>query len=287
MVEVFAPSDLSKALDILKEGDVTIFAGGTDIMVKKRKWSGVSPNIGEKILNIDNLVELKKVVFQDDEVIIGAGVTLTEIQNNSSLPNILRESARGMASPAIRNIATIGGNVVNASPAGDMLPPLYALHAKLKILSYKEERIVPIDYFIQGPGKPMIKKDELLVSIIIPKVKVKDSFYKKVGTRKSIALSKASFVGVLYEDSSKQERIGIAFGSVGPRVVFARSLEAELLKLIYDFDLTGEEMDWIAENIVNLYSDYIQPISDQRSTALYRKTVCVRLLERFIESIFR
>jgi len=287
MVKAFTPSTIEDALNILNRKErVTILAGGTDLMVKNKRWSGTVPKLGDSILLVDNINDLRDVILEDGIIKIGSGVTLTEIAENKIFPKILRDASEKMASPAIRNIATIGGNIINASPAGDLLPPLYALDSKLVLKSKGRTRIVPIKDFIIAPGKTIIEKTELLICIQVPNYTITYDYYKKVGTRKSIALSKLSFCGIKIKNGDDEE-IRIAFGAVAPTIIKSDLIENKILnELIGNENSTGD-IDRNIRNIINEYDKLISPITDQRSTQGYRRKASLRILEDFLIQVLK
>lgn len=262
---------LDEALNIIDNKDVVIFAGGTDLMVKYKNWSGLVPKINKDVLFIDEINELKCIVENEQSFEIGACCTLSELINDYRLPYVLREAASNMASIAVRNLATIGGNICNSSPAGDLLPPLYALNANIEIKSNRYEKIVPINEFILGPGKKLLARNEIVSKIIVENKVFDTEIYRKVGTRKSTALSKLSFILLCKSNEEGIDDIRIAFGAVGSTVVRNRSIEENII-------MNGKMNDKSIENIMEKYSKVIIPITDQRSNKLYRKNVCLNLL---------
>ncbi|WBW95091.1 FAD binding domain-containing protein [Oceanirhabdus sp. W0125-5] len=287
MVNSFIPSTLDETLELLnKHNNITIIAGGTDLMVRNKRWSGTVPKFNDNILLVDNINDLRDVHFDDEFIKIGSGITLTEIAENKRLPSILRVAAEEMASPAIRNIATIGGNIINASPAGDLLPPLYALDSKLVIKSTSSTRIVPIKDFITGPGKTIIEKNELLVSILFENYNITYDYYKKVGTRNSTALSKLSFCGVKIKKGEKEE-VRIAFGAVAPTIVKSERIENQILDELLKDANKIINVKHINEKIIKEYDKLISPITDQRSTKEYRRITSLKLLEDFLTRVFK
>ena len=135
MVEGYSPSTFEEALKILNEKDVIIYAGGTDLMVKNKNTTSLLPKFNKDLLYVGNLNELKEIKEDENKIKIGAACTLSSLLRVERIPEVLKEAIRHIASPAIRNMGTIGGNICNASPAGDTLPILYALDAKLKLIS--------------------------------------------------------------------------------------------------------------------------------------------------------
>jgi xanthine dehydrogenase FAD-binding subunit len=279
VVNCFIPSTLKEVLDIIQKEDTQIFAGGTDLMVKKKSWSGTIPNFVKPVVFVNKLKELKEIRIEGNCMIIGSGCTFSEIIKSNIVPDFLKRVSLNVASPAIRNIATIGGNICNGSPAADILPPLYAVGAEVVLESIAGIRKLPIENFILGPGRTDIKQWEILKDIIIPIKNYSSCYYKKVGTRKSTALSKLSFFGFVKVEQGIIQDIGIAFGAVAPTVVAAREIEISLKGMkVADFvNIKG--------GVIEGYSKLIKPIDDQRSTAEYRKQVAMNLLEDFLSKI--
>ena len=275
----YTPKTLAEALEIRGSQKVIPFAGGTDLMVRRRSWSGLTPRFEYPVLFIGGLKELKEIRKENGRMVIGAAVSLTELIENSDAPEILKQAAGVMASPAIRNLGTLGGNIGNSSPAADTLPPLTVLDAVLVLESSGGRREVPISQFITGPGKNDLQENELLCAISFPLSKYNGCYYKKVGTRKADALSKVSFAGLARTADGMIEEVKIAIGAVAPRVV--RSLQAEAL-------LKGKPVSEITAlwpEIKPFYQEFIRPIDDQRSTAVYRNEVAFRLIEHFITQL--
>lgn len=275
-IEGYLPKTLNGALQILGSEDVTVYAGGTDLMVRYKNETSLLPKFEKNLLYIGQIKELQKVDENEDEIIIGVGCTLASLIREESVPEVLKKALRGAASPAIRNMGTIGGNICNASPAGDTLPVLYALNCKCSIVSEGSERIVSIEDFIHGPRRTDLEKNEMLKSIIIPKEDFNIVHYEKVGARKASAISKLSFTGLCQVKDGIVEDIRLAFGAVGATVI--RIKEAE--KIIAGRKI--EEIDDAVREAVSIYDKNINPIDDQRSTAEYRKNVAMNLLNYYL-----
>lgn len=276
MVIATTSTNITEALEFLSEKDAIIMNGGTDLMVKKKSWSGTIPSFDKPILFINSLKELKQVFTEKNNLIIGSGCTFSQLERSPLVPIYLKVVIREIASPAIRNLATIGGNICNASPAGDILTPLYALDAKLRLVSRNKERIIPIKEFIIGPGKTLLNANELLTEIIIENYNNKKFYYHKLGTRKATALAKASFIGFYEVENNIIRDLRIAFGSVGPVIIKDRDLELTLV------GGSIKDTRYKICEIVERYSELIRPINDARSTGKYRKVVCLNLLRNFL-----
>lgn len=279
MVEAYRPSSLHEALNLRAERNAIPFAGGTDLMVRYRYESGAIPEYPAPVMFINHLQDLRGIRRLGHGISIGAGATLTEVLQSDEVPALLKEAVETIAAPALRNVATLAGNICNASPAGDSICALYALDAGVKVVSSQAERILPIYQFITGPGQTELREDEIVTEIIVPEDRSTLHLFRKVGTRRANALSKLSMAGAARITEDRIDEIRIALGAVGPTVV--RSLELEKKMEGLRRDEAGQEL----EELLRSYDALIQPIDDQRSTAVYRKKVALNLLHLFLSEM--
>ena len=279
-MEGLIPKTLKEALDAISENKFLPIAGGTDLMVRYKRWKNLAPRFPYPPIFIGHLPELSGIERHNDEIVIKAATALSEIERSSIVPSILRNAVSFMAAPGIRNMGTIGGNIVNSSPAGDTLPPLYVLDAKVVLLSRNERRCLYIYDFITGPGKNQRRDDELLYEIRFPVPAHTHEMYRKVGTRKANALSKLSVAAIATLAGRKIEDFRISFGAVAPTPVRVKAIEEKVI---------GRSISELSEEFINgiakEYGAWIKPIDDQRSTSLYRKSVSLRLLAEFLRRI--
>ncbi len=294
---VIIPSSYSHALDELFDKDLMIIAGGTDVMVRNRNWSGLSPKLNKDILSIASLKELSYIKEDDRGLHIGANTSLETILKSQLVCPLLREAIGQMASPAIRHVGTIGGNIGNASPAGDTLPILYIYDTIVVLESVEGIRELSISEFITGPGKHIRKPDELIKEIILKDLEVTGYYYEKVGGRRSDAISKLSFGGTyVQDDEGRIIDIRLAFGAVYKTVIRNRNLELSLMDALnkekaINASLPGKSNviasinEKVVKELVESYEVLIQPIDDQRSSAAYRKACAVNLLKSFIQTL--
>ena len=196
MSVAYRPENLTEALRLRGETGAIPFAGGTDLMVRYKNWTGLSPVFPGDALFLSHLEEFQTLERQGESLVIGSGVTFRRIIAFPEIPEVLRQAVLSIAAPAIRNIATMTGNVCNASPAGDALCALYALNASVEVKSLGGTREVSILRFITGPGRTLLKLDELVTAIRIPLKPANIQVFRKVGTRKANALAKLSFAAV-------------------------------------------------------------------------------------------
>ena len=203
MAVTLKAKNINEALDFRASNDSVIFAGGTDLMVEHLRGSNLIAKFDKPILFINDIDELKGIKEDENNIIIGALTTFDEIIKSDLTPQVLKDSASGIAGPPIRNIATIGGNICNASPSADSLPSLYAMDTVLRLKSKDSQRDIKIKDFITGVSKTTIKNDEILTHVIIPKKNYEYSFYRKIGTRKANALSKLAMCALALKENDK------------------------------------------------------------------------------------
>jgi CO/xanthine dehydrogenase FAD-binding subunit len=275
-MEAYRPVSFREALRIRSQTGALPFAGGTDLMVSGKRRSGLAPRFASPVLFISHLEELKAVEHTASHLRIGAAASLASLLEHEALPAIMRPAIAGMASCAIRNLATVGGNICNASPAGDTLPALYVLDAEVILESEGEERRLRLDEFITGPGETALRDDEILREIVMPRAAFDRAWYRKVGTRRATTLSKVSFAGVARRRGKGLVDVRMALGAVAPTVVRSREIEGLM---------TGWNRDDIAGGLAGIIEGYdrlLEPIEDQRSSAKYRRAVSLRLIEHFL-----
>lgn len=269
---------LDQTLNHLNREDCVIIAGGTDVMVLHKSRRGVPPKITKPIVFIDHLSELKQVYQHHNDLHIGACCTYSELLEHPLIPFALKNAIKTIAAPAIRNRGTLGGNICNASPAGDTLPLLYVYNAKLLLRSVYGDRIVAINDFIQGPRQIQRLQHEILTEIILPSVLEEGAqvVFEKVGNRNADAIAKVTFAGLIKVKKGRIDDVRFAFGVVGPTMVRSYDIEKKLLGK--PVPLAGTDID----QAVAAFDKIIKPIDDHRSTAVYRKTVALNLLRYFL-----
>jgi len=276
VVKSYIPKTYEEALDLLSKNELVIMAGGTDLMVKKRNWSGLAPKFDAGVLFVSQLDSLNYIRCENDKIHIGAAVTLEKLLDNETVPEILKKAIRLMASPGIRHTATLAGNIGNASPAGDSLPVLYILNAKIVLESIEGMNTVDISDFITGPGSRNMKSSEIIKEIIIDDVEFDYVMYEKVGGRKSDAISKVSFAGAASSEHGMITDIRLAFGAVAPTIYRDAQFENRFI------NTPAGDLRMMTDFIKEHYEPGINPISDQRSTAEYRTTCALNILGKFL-----
>lgn len=278
MINHFITKNLSEALNILFNNDCYIMAGGTDLMVQKHRSSGLLPTFEKDVLYISNLEELNYIKFDEKGIHIGATTKYRDILASELVPQMLKDVVKDIASPNIRNMATMTGNIGNASPAGDSLVPLYLLDASVVLTSKRGTRELLLKDFIKGVRKTAREKDEMITEVIIPHYEL-DYKWVKVGSRAAESITKVSVLGAYKVEDKIIKDLRLAFGSVSITIVRHREIEEKYIGLKID------ELHRQIPRILKDFDEFINPITDQRSTKDYRKKVAMNLLRNFLENI--
>lgn len=280
--DVVAPASLADALAMLaaEPGVWTPLAGGTDLMVIYE--AGRLPP--GRFLSIWRLEELRGITVSDDAVEIGALATYADIRDHAVTQAeypMLVQAARESGAIAIQNRGTLGGNIINASPAADSPPALIAYGAEIELVSASGSRWVPYRDFHTGYKEMDRRPDELLSRVRLPRRADEASwvhFYQKVGTRKFQAISKVCFAGLAQLDGGRIASARIGLGAVAPTVQPARATEAALVgATLSDAGLEAAAMAAMRQDAT--------PIDDVRSTARYRANVAGNLGAAFVRTL--
>jgi len=273
-IPTFSPRTMEEALEILSReaGRARVIAGGTDVIVQvleKKK----DP---EALLDISRLDNLGYIREEGGSIRIGPLTTHREVERSPlirSCAAVLSEAAFIVGSPQIKNLGTIGGNIVNASPVADSVPALMVLDAVLTLRSRSGERRIPVREYALGPGRSVIRPDELLVEISFDRPAPDEvSFYERLGQRRLLSISK---VGVAFRAAVSGgvfSRVAIALGAVAPTVIMAPRTAGFLEGKRYSAE-TAEEAARIA-------MEESRAITDIRSTEYYRNRMAGALLIR-------
>lgn len=277
-----APRSLDEAAELLRGGNVTILAGGTDLMPQ-----GKSGKLAFKpvLMNIRRIPELRGITQANGVFRIGALTTISEMLDHADIKNklgVLWQACNHFASDQIRNAGTLGGNICNASPAGDTHVPLLVLDARVVLASKPNgsvtSRTVPLGEFIVGPGKTRREASELLVAVEIdaPPPGFTGAFFK-FGTRPALDISTISIGigGVLQNNVLRNARV--AFGAVAPTVIRSPKAEAAL---------EGKALDKHTMALAAAAAEQdVHPISDVRASDWYRRELVRNMLERMLSNV--
>jgi len=276
-MDYVAPSSLKEALHLLKQykDKARLLAGGTDLIPKMKKRM-VKATV---VIDLNRIPGLSGIQLRKDGLHIGGLTRLAEIKESRLVREkapVLAQAIGLMASPPIRNRATIVGNLCTASPAADTAPPLLVLDASVKLQSGKGERIVPLAKFFLGLQKTARRPEEILTKVIVP-VQKGSSAFLKLGRRKAFTLSLVSAAAFARVRDGKFEDVRLALGAVAPTPIRGRKIEEAL---------QGKEAS--EENIIQaaeLIREEVKPISDVRASEEYRREMSVVLTRRVLGQI--
>ena len=274
-----SPENKEEALKILEAERVNacIVAGCTNVLpdIKVKKLNS------KVLIDITDIQELSDINKKKDKICIGPLTTITELINSGLIlkeGKVLIQAAQEFADPLVRNNATIGGNLVTASPAADMAVPLLTLDALIKIESVREKKEVKLKEFFLGPGKTVLQDNEMIVGIEFEQSDInKNGYFIKLGQRKAMAIAIASVAVNLEVRQNKIIRIRVAAGSVAPMPIRLTRVE-EFLK-------NKEIKNRLIEEAINKVSEEVNPISDIRASEEYRRYISGILFKRAFEQL--
>ena len=284
--QYFTPGTLAEAAQLLDnyQGKATMLAGGTDLMPQMK--AGVK-TIAANFINISRIAELNGISVVEDKIRIGALTTITAIQESALIKqhaSVLSDTANAFASGQIRNSATVGGNLCNASPAGDICIPLLVLDAEVELSSFSDgklstRRLALKDFFI-SPGRSQCQTNEILSFVEFTIDPQGIGFFEKFGTRPALDISIVS-IGFHASNANEQlSNVRISLGAVGPTPLRAfateKALENVKLKELTPAFITSVEA---------IIAGEITPITDVRASAWYRKELVSKLLKRILNYV--
>lgn len=282
-MDMYSPSTVEECLYFLHEEEKSsrLLAGGTDAVVRM-KDGYFRPEIW---INLKRLDELRFISEAENGIHIGPLTTHTDIVKSELLQekaDVLVGASREVGAVQLQNMGTLGGNLATASPAGDTIPALYVLDAKIEISSFHDKKVVPIHEFFTGPGRTVLKQDEMISNIIIqPQGENEIGIFEKLGPRKAQSISIVNVAINLKMGENRRECLSgkIAFGSVGPTII--RSKKCERMLTLGPLDETA------IQNIAGAAWKEVMPISDVRGSAKYRRSMASALLERGLHRLMQ
>ncbi len=252
--------------------------GGTDLLVRMRGgW--VTPR---GLLDLTGIRGFGDIRVEDGRVVIGAGATHAALAADERVQThapALARAAGMIGSPAIRNRGTLGGNLANASPAADTVPPLFVVGAEVGLQGPDGVRWVPVEDFATGPGKTVRAATELVAAVRFPaRGRGVRSAFERLGTRKALAIARVSVaVGARIAAGGTLHEVRVALGAVAPTVIRAREVEAILEGRAWTDEAAGQACEAVRREA--------RPITDLRASEAYRREMCGVLLKRAIATI--
>jgi CO/xanthine dehydrogenase FAD-binding subunit len=278
--ELLMPQTLPEALEMLdaRAPEVAPLAGGTNLIVSLR-GGGFHPGC---LVNIAGLDELRGVRQENGHIVVGGGVTIAELLDDPLIAqhaSVLREAAAVLANPLVRNRATVGGNLADASPAADSAPPLLVLGAEVELVSQAETRRVPLEDFFVHVRKTVRRPQELLATIRWPvPAECSASAFHKLALRKADAISVVNAaVMVEHDENGRCRQARIALGAAAPTPIRAHAAEDALRGQ----SLTAE----VISEAAHLAGEATRCIDDVRGSAAYRRRVLEVLVQRLLTQV--
>jgi CO/xanthine dehydrogenase FAD-binding subunit len=279
--QYFAPQKIEEALEILSryEKEIKVIAGGTDLLIQ---YYDRLYEVGSW-LDLKNIRGLKEIKIHQNQMEIGAMVTHAQLEKSEDIKKyypVLSQAAADIGSPQIRNRGTIGGNIINASPAGDLLAPLMAYDAQFKLLSVQGEELISAEEFFIGPKKTILKPAQLLTRIILPLPSERTyGCWIKIGKRKSLIIATITLALLvkIAEDNKTVKDVRTCLGSVAPTPIEIKEIREKM---------TGKKFSELDFNqLGQIVEDKISPIDDIRGTREYRKDVAKNIMINALEEI--
>ena len=279
--QFFAPQKIEEVLEILSQHgkEIKIIAGGTDLLIQ---YYDRLYEVGSW-LDLKNIKELKEIKISKNQMEIGAMVTHAQLEKSEDIKKyypVLSQAAADIGSPQIRNRGTIGGNIVNASPAGDLLSPLMAYDAQFKLLSLQKEALISAEEFFIGPKKTLLEPAQLLTRTILPLPSERTyGCWIKIGKRKALIIATITLALVVEmdEDNKTVKDVRTCLGSVAPTPIEIKEIREKMIGKKFnqlDFNQLGQ-----------IVEDKISPIDDIRGTKEYRKDVAKEIMINALEEI--
>lgn len=281
MTEYYQPQQFKQVLQLLEggKGKAKLIAGGTNVIPDLRA-KAIKPDV---LIDLSHLKGLSYIKEINKNIHLGALTTIAEMASSKVVKKyapILSEAAQQLGNPLVRNRATIGGNLADASPAADTAPPLLTLEARVITEDGKnKKRAIPVDQFFRGPNQTILKRDEMIKEIIFPKrtgPHIKTA-YIKLGLRNSMAISVISMALWIHVEGMFCKEIRIGLGAVAPTPI--RALKTEQM-------MTGKEITPdLIETCGTEIKKEVRPITDIRASAEYRREMASVLFKRLIQQV--
>lgn len=278
MIRFVIAENLDHALEVLAQGDVEVIAGGTDLMIHLRELRLSGGKAPDTILDLSRLDELKRLEPNAGQPYVGAGVTFRELETNSKVGQhlpLLAQAAATVGSVQVRQTATIGGNVANASPAADGMTALTALGAQAEIASKEGTRWCPLEELITAPNKTTLRSQELIVGFQLDKLPADGQMFAKVGRRQAVSVARLN-LAICLDHTMDDPRavLGACFPS--PR----RLKDVE--KVIQQGE-PGDELWWAAGHQA---AQHFTDVCGWRSSATYKVPAVTRVFARTLGQVW-
>lgn len=271
------PDTIVEALELLGKKNSKVLFGGTDLVLELQK-----KDMTGTIVDMGGLKELQQIRETDDKVIIGSGVTFSQLETSPVIKQYcmaLSESAGLVGSPQIRNQGTVGGNIANASPAADTVPAIVAMDGEVLVASIRGERLVKVTDLLKGIGKTDLAADELILEISFTKIPNFRSTFVKLGRRNALAISRISAViGVGIDEKGIICEARVSLGSVAPNPFRSTAIENALL---------GKKINQgVPEDVIQAAGDDVAQRLGSRASAPYKREAIKGVVRQAWENLF-
>lgn len=275
--EYWRPGTIDEALELLAANQSKVLSGGTDLVLDLQK-----KELPGRIVDIGGLRELQQIRETEDKIFMGSGVTFTQVERSSIIQRSCRalaEAAGLVGSPQIRNQGTIGGNIANASPAADTVPPIVAMDGEALVASTRGERVVKVTDLLKGMGKTDLAPDELILEISFHKIPNFKSAFAKLGRRNALAISRISAaLGVSIDEKGVVREARAALGAVAPNPFRSGVIENALL---------GKKIhEEIPEDVIRTAGDDVAERLGSRASAPYKREAIKGVVRHALEKLF-
>jgi xanthine dehydrogenase FAD-binding subunit len=276
-MQIFSPAHLGELLSTYStHPDALLIAGGIEVMrgIEKASRPG-------KIIDLTTVAELKRISRTERHMDIGPTLPVSHILSigRHVIPRVLHDALHSISAPAIRNVATLGGNLCKASPYSDSLTALFALEALLELKSYTTTRWVPVSKFVLDQGKTDLRKGEILTRIRIPLKDWSIQVFRTVPSRGNPYLSSITFCGLAYIMKGVIQDIRFSVGSINPTVIRDRKLETPLIG--HKLPLQEREIKIVRAAL----SELMVPIADSPLTGTYQTETSLRMVHWFLKEL--
>ena len=277
-MDYIRPKDMKKALQVMKQWKkrATLIAGGTNVIPDLRARA-IHPEV---LIDISHFKNLSYIREDKKKIRVGALTTISELASSNIIQKwvpVFSQAANQLGNPLVRNRATIAGNLADASPAADTAVPLLALEAIIVIQGGKEKQ-VPIHQFFVGPNQTVLKRDEIIKEVIVPKFNPNArTAYFKLGLRNSMAISVVSIAVLMEMEKTFCKKARIGYGAVAPKPIRVYRIE----EMLENRELTERLLRACCETI----GKEISPISDIRASKEYRTEMASILFKRVLKQV--
>lgn len=276
----FRPKSLVEALKFLSQrgAEASVIAGGTDLMIDIRKGELKSAYV----MDVSRLDEMRTISRTEESLIVGAAVTFTEIVRNPLVREnapLLASAARQVGSAQIRNVGTLGGNVANASPAADSVPPMLADNAWVRIQSLSEDRVEPLEKVIVGPNSTNLRTGELITGFILESLPTYRSEFQRIARRKALSIARMNAAAVGTVDSSGAiTDFRLSVGSITPRPCRMTDAEDHLRGKIPNEMMIRQAAEMVSKEMIRQ--------SGIRSSTEYKRPAVEGLVVKTLSNLF-